>query len=79
MLGLNETIDQLTTAQSVRWYVDVLRREDGNVLRRALEFEAEGQRKRGQTGHEKSRLGAEYDGWFEQEGCTLPTKVDSWS
>ena len=34
MLGLNETIDQLAMASSVRWYDHVLRREDGHVLRR---------------------------------------------
>ena len=28
---------------SVRWYGHVLRREDGHVGRRALEFEVEGQ------------------------------------
>ena len=37
MLGLNETIDQLAMANSVHWY--------GHVLRRALDFEVEGQRK----------------------------------
>ena len=47
MLGLHETIDQLPMANSVRWYGHVLRREDGNVLRRALEIEVEGQRKKG--------------------------------
>ena len=35
MLGLNEIIDQLSMARSVRWYGHVLRREDGHVLRRA--------------------------------------------
>ena len=44
MLGLNENIDQLDMANSVRWYGHVLRREDGHVLRRALDFEVEGQR-----------------------------------
>ena len=34
MLGLNETIDQLAMANSVRWDGHVLRREDGHVLRR---------------------------------------------
>ena len=29
---------------SFRWYGHVLRREDGHVLRRALDFEFEGQR-----------------------------------
>ena len=47
MLGLKETMDQLTMANSVRWSGHVLRREDGHVLRRALDFEVEGQRKKG--------------------------------
>ena len=33
-------------ANSVRWYGHVLRREDGYVLRRVLDFEVEGQRKK---------------------------------
>ena len=41
MLCLNETMDQLTN--SVRWHGHVLRREDGNVLIRALDFEVEDQ------------------------------------
>ena len=32
MLGLNETVDQLAMANSVRWYGHVLRREDGHIL-----------------------------------------------
>ena len=47
MLGLNETIDQLTMANGVHWFDHVLRRVDGHVLRRALDFEAEGQRRKG--------------------------------
>ena len=39
MLGLNETIDQLAMANSVHWYC--------HVLRRALYFEVEDQRKKG--------------------------------
>ena len=46
MLGLSETTDQLAMANSVRWYGYVLRREDGHVLRRALDFKVEGQRKK---------------------------------
>ena len=34
MLGLCETIDHFAMASSVCWYGHVLRREDGNVLRR---------------------------------------------
>ena len=46
MLGLNETIDQLAMANSVRWHGHMLRRDGGHVLRRALDFEHEGQRKK---------------------------------
>ena len=57
MLGLNEIIDQLAMANSVRWYGHVLRREDGHVLRRTLDFEVEGQRKTGgRRGNEKCWL-----------------------
>ena len=47
MLGLKETIDQLAMANSVRWYGHVLRIEDGRILRMALDFEVECQRKKG--------------------------------
>ena len=47
MLGLKKTIDLLVMANSVCWYGHVLRREDGHVLRRTLDFEVEGQRKKG--------------------------------
>ena len=46
ILGLKKIIDQLAMANSVRWYGHELRREDGHVLR-ALDFEDEGQRKKG--------------------------------
>ena len=42
MLGLKET------ANRVRWYRHVLRRDDGHVLRKPLEFEVRGKRKPGQ-------------------------------
>ena len=47
MLGLSETIDQLAMANSVCLYGHVLMREDGLVLRRALDSKIEGQRKNG--------------------------------
>ena len=51
MFGLNESIDQLAMANSVHWYSHVLMREDGHVLRRALQLEVEIGKKRGQRGH----------------------------
>ena len=47
MLGLKETAVQMAKANGVRWYGHVLRRDDGHVLRKALEFEVRGKRKRG--------------------------------
>ena len=47
MLDLSETIDRLAMANHVCWYGHVLRREDGDVFRRTLDFEVEYQRKKG--------------------------------
>ena len=46
MLGLKETAVQMAKANGVRWYGHVLRRDDGHVLRKALEFEVRAKRKR---------------------------------
>ena len=46
MLGLKETVVQMAKPNGVRWYRHVLTR-DGDVLRKALEFEVKGKRKRG--------------------------------
>ena len=47
MLGLKKTIDQLATANGVRWYGHVLRRDDDSVLRVAMNLEVSGNRKQG--------------------------------
>ena len=47
VLDTNETMDLLVMGNSVRCYGHVLRREDGRVLSRALDFEVERQRKKG--------------------------------
>ena len=70
MLGLNETIDQLAMANSARLCGHVLRREDGDVLGKALDFEVEGQRKKGRP----KRTWKKYEGWLEKGRCTLPFK-----
>ena len=47
MLELKETVVQMAKVNGVRWYRHVFRRDDGHVLRKALEFEVKGKRKRG--------------------------------
>ena len=49
MLGLNETIDQLDMASNICRHGHVLRRQDDHVLRMALDFEVELQRKKGRS------------------------------
>ena len=56
MLYLNEAIDQFPTANSVSRYGHVLRREDGHVLRSALEFVAEDERRKGKPKRKWKRL-----------------------
>ena len=45
MLGLCETMHQLAMTNSFHWYGHVLMRFGGHILRRALDFEVDGQRK----------------------------------
>ena len=47
MLGLKESVVLMAKANGVRWYGHVLRRDNGHVLRKALEFEVKGKRKQG--------------------------------
>ena len=47
MLGLKETAVQMAKANGVRWYRHVLRRDDGHMLRKALEFVERVKRKPG--------------------------------
>ena len=47
ILDLNEAMDQLAKASSVRWYGHVLRKDKNNFLRRALDLMVRGTMKRG--------------------------------
>ena len=47
MLGLKETAVQMAKASGVGWYGNVLRRDDGHVLRIVLEVEVRGKRNPG--------------------------------
>ena len=47
LLCLKDTLDGLAKASGVRWYEHVLRRDNGDVLRRALDFEVAERRGRG--------------------------------
>ena len=42
ILGLKETVVQMSKAKGLRWHKHVLRRNDGHVLRNVLGFEVKG-------------------------------------
>ena len=48
MLDLNEIIDQLAKAISVRWYGHALRKDKKNFMRRLLDLKVKGEIKRKQ-------------------------------
>ena len=47
MLGIKESLDRMAKASSTRWYGHVLRKEDKNVIVKALKFEVSSSRGRG--------------------------------
>ena len=47
MLGIAETIDMVAKGNGVRWYGHVLRRDEKDVLKKALNFKVDGKRRRG--------------------------------
>ena len=47
MLGLEEILDKMAKINEVLWHGQVARRADGNILKKALMFEVNGQRNRG--------------------------------
>ena len=49
MLGLKKTFDRMAKANGVRWYGHVIRREDDNILQKAMMTEVNRQRKRGRS------------------------------
>ena len=49
MLSLKETLDIMVKANGVRWYGHVIRRDNDNILKRAMMMKINGQRKRGRS------------------------------
>ena len=46
MFGLKETLDRMAKANGVRWYEHVIRRDDNNIMKKAMMLEVNGKRKR---------------------------------
>ena len=70
LIHLRDTLEGLARASGVRWYGHVLRRYNGVVLRRALDFEVAGRRGRWATKYEVEETsgGAYQSDWTEKGG-----------
>ena len=68
MLGWKETVVQMAKANGVRWYGHVLRRDDGHVLRKALEFEVKGKRSETKEDVEDASGEGKQERWFGEKG-----------
>ena len=75
MLGSKKTIDRIATANGVRWFGDVRRRDDDSVLRVGLDLEVGGKRKRGRPKTWKKEVEEETENWFEG-GCSETRQVE---
>ena len=64
LIGLKNTLDELAKASEVRWYGHVLRRDNGDVLRRAFDFEMAGRRGRGRPNMTWKRQVEEHANWI---------------
>ena len=72
MLGIKESLDRMAKASSTRWYGHVLRKEDENVIVKALKFEVSGSRKRGrpqQTWKELAENEMKKNGLVKEDAC----------
>ena len=66
---------QMTKANGVRWYGHVLRRDDGHVLRKALEFEA----RTTEEDMENASGKGEQECWFEEGRYIESSEMESGS
>ena len=82
MLRLKETVVQMTKANGVRWYGHVFRKDDGHVLRKALEFvQSEGQEEARTIKEdvEDASGEGEQECWFGEGGCLESSEMESGS
>ena len=75
LLGLKDTLDGLARASGVRWYAHVWKKDNGDVLRKALNFEVAERRGRGRPNMTWKRQGASRSHWTEKGRCHRQGKV----
>ena len=70
MLGIKESLDRMAKASSMGWYGHVLRKEDENVIVKALKFEVSGRRGRPkQTRKKQEENEMKKNGLVKEDAC----------
>ena len=71
LLSLKDTLDGLARASQVQWYGHVLRSNNGDLLRRPLDFEVAEKKRAWATKYdeEETSRGAYQSDWTEKGGC----------
>ena len=72
MLGIKESLERMGKASSMRWYGYVLRKDDENVLAKALKFEMSDSRGRGrlkQTWKKQVEIEIKKNGLGKEDTC----------
>ena len=72
MLGIKESLDRMAEASSMWWYGHVLRKEDKNVIVKALKFEVSGSRGRRipkQTSKKQVENEMKKNGLVKEDAC----------
>ena len=70
MLGIKESLERMAKASSMRWYGYVLRKEDDNVIAKALNFEVSGSKGRPkQTWKNQVENEMKKNGLMKEDAC----------
>ena len=72
MLGIKESLDRMAKVSSMGWYGHVLRKEDENVIAKALKFEVSGSSGRGrpkQTWKKQVENEMKKNGVVKEDAC----------
>ena len=69
LMDIKESLHRMAKASSIRWYGHVLRKEDENVIVKALKFEVSGSRGRPKQTWKKQVVNEMKKKWTGERGC----------
>ena len=79
MFGIKESLDKMAKASSLRWYGHVSRKEDENVIVKALKFEVSGSRGRPkQTWKKQVEIEMKKKKDWREDACVIERNGEAW-